>query len=108
MDAWTFLTNHAHVLLCISADPGIRIREIAGRVGITERATQRIVADLIHSGYLTSQKIGRRNQYVVHPNLPFRHPIEKQHEIGMLLRVLGGSAAAKELDDAPVLGGARA
>ena len=85
---WTFLTNHAHVLLCIARNPGIRLRDVANAVGITERAAQRIVADLEAAGYLSHTKIGRRNQYKIHVHRPFRHPIEHGHEIGELLAVL--------------------
>ena len=72
---WTFLTNHAHVLLCIAADPTIRVREVAALVGITERAAQRIVADLEAEGYISHERVGRRNRYEVHPTLPLRHPL---------------------------------
>lgn len=85
---WTFLSNHAHTLLCISDDPDIRLRDIADRVGITERAAQRIVAELEHAGYLSHQKVGRRNRYEVHQDLPLRHPLENHLAIGALLRVL--------------------
>jgi hypothetical protein len=90
---WTFLTNHGHVLLLISRDPDIRVRELAGRVGITERAAHRIVADLVGAGYLSRTRVGRRNRYVVHPELPLRHPIERTHNIGELLDVLGSPTA---------------
>jgi DNA-binding IclR family transcriptional regulator len=86
--SWTFLTNHAHVLLAISADPDLRIRDIADRIGITERATQRIVADLVDAGYLESFREGRRNHYNIHPELPLRHPAEQHHQIGELLAVV--------------------
>jgi DNA-binding IclR family transcriptional regulator len=85
---WTFLTNHAHVLLCINADHSMRLREVAERVGITERAAQRIVADLCESGYLTRRRVGRRNQYDVHPELPMRHPVEHTRQVGALLSLL--------------------
>lgn len=85
---WTFLTNHAHVLLCVAADPNVRLREVAARVGITERATQRIVAELEAAGYLSHKKVGRRNRYEVNASLPLRHPLEDHLEIGALLRVL--------------------
>lgn len=88
MDRWTFLTNHAHVLLCIWSDAEVRLRDIAAKVGITERATQRIVSDLIDGGYLTSRRVGRCNIYEVHPNLPFRHPIENHHNVGEFLRLM--------------------
>lgn len=86
--SWTFLTNHSHVLLCIAEDPDILLREVAARVGITERATQRIVAELEAAGYVSHIKVGRRNRYEVNPNLPLRHPLEDHLEIGVLLRVL--------------------
>jgi len=88
MEQWTFLTNHAHVLLCIAADPQMRLRDVAARVGITERAAQRIVADLAADGYLTRTRVGRRNQYEVHGELPFRHPIEQGNDISGLLKLL--------------------
>jgi DNA-binding Lrp family transcriptional regulator len=86
---WTFLTNHAHVLNCVAGDPDIRLRDIAERVGITERAAQAIVADLVEDGYLTRTRVGRRNRYEVHGDQPLRHPIESDHEVGELLGVLG-------------------
>ena len=73
---WTFLTNHTHVLLCIAWDPEMRVRDIAPRVGITQRAVQRIVSDLVHDGYLIVDKHGRRNHYTVRTELPLRHPVE--------------------------------
>ena len=85
---WTFLTNHSHVLLCIAADPDVLLREVAARVGITERATQRIVAELEAAGYVSHVKVGRRNRYQVNPDLPLRHPLEDHLAIGALLRVL--------------------
>ena len=86
--SWTFLTNHAHVLLTIAAEPEIRIRDIASEVGITERAAHRIVADLEEAGYLKVTKVGRRNEYVGLRDLPLRHPAERHHRIGELLKVL--------------------
>jgi len=85
---WTFLSNHSHVLLCIAEDPDVRLRDVAVRVGITERAVQRIVAELEQEGYLSILKIGRRNRYEVNPDLPLRHPLEDHLAIGALLRVL--------------------
>lgn len=87
MRDWTFLTNHTHVLLCIVADPEIRLRNIAEQVGITERAAQRIVADLVEGGYLIAEKVGRRNRYHIEPNLPFRHPVESHATIRPLLEL---------------------
>lgn len=85
---WTFLTNHGHVLLCICSDPGIRGRDIAAQVGITERATQTIIADLVDSGYIRRTRVGRRNHYIINPEQPFRHPLEQAHRIGELLQLL--------------------
>jgi DNA-binding Lrp family transcriptional regulator len=90
MGTWTFLTNYGHVLLCIAADPETRLKDVAGRVGITERSTQRIVADLIEEGYLKLVKVGRRNRYQLRLDLPLRHPIERENEVGVLLKLLGG------------------
>ena len=86
--AWTFLTNHSHVLLCIAEDPGIRGRDIAERVGITERSTQNIIRELVEGGYLTRERVGRRNHYQINPGLPLRHPIERDHEVADLLRLV--------------------
>jgi len=82
---WTFLTNHGHVLVCIASDPAIRGRDIAERVGITERATQAIVADLVAEGYLQRTRIGRRNHYRINMDRKLRHPLEHAHRIGELL-----------------------
>ncbi len=88
MPEWTFLTNHAHVLLCIARDPQARLRDVAAQVGITERAAQRIVAELGEAGYLTVTRDGRRNRYEVHPEVPLRHPVERDHAVGEILAVL--------------------
>jgi DNA-binding Lrp family transcriptional regulator len=92
---WTFLTNHAHVLLCVARDPGIRLRDIATAVGITERAAQRIVAELIDAGYLDRTREGRRNRYRIHPELPLRHPLERDHAIGEILSALTAPKPAR-------------
>ena len=86
--SWTFLTNHSHVLLCISANPDILTRDIARLVGITERSAQRIISELEEAGYVSHHKVGRRNHYEVHPNRPLRHPLESHLEIEALLDVL--------------------
>jgi DNA-binding IclR family transcriptional regulator len=88
MSRWTFLTNHAHVFFCLARDPGARLREVAERVGITERAAQRILADLVAEGYVTAEKDGRRNHYSIHPDAPLRHPLELEQSVGKLLRLL--------------------
>ncbi len=85
---WTFLSNYSHVLICIDRDPTIRTKDIAAAVGITERATQAIVADLAESGYLTIERVGRRNLYTVSAKAPFRHPLEAAHTVGDLLNML--------------------
>jgi hypothetical protein len=93
--AWGFLTNHAHVLLCIARDPQIRARDIAGQVGITERATQRILADLIADGYVTRTKVGRRNHYTINPGGHLRHPIFRDLSIGPLIEALNTNGQPK-------------
>ena len=85
---WTFLTNHAHVLITITSDPRITLREVAASVGITERATQRIVADLVAADYLTRARHGRRNSYTVATGRPFRHPLAAGHDVDELLKIL--------------------
>lgn len=86
---WTFLTNHAHVLVCIAQEPDMRGRDIASRVGITERAAQSIIADLVGAGYVIRTRQGRRNHYALRPDLPLRHVLERDHTIGDLLSALG-------------------
>jgi DNA-binding IclR family transcriptional regulator len=85
---WTFLSNHAHVLLLIAKDPEVLLRDVAGRVGITERAVQRIVADLEAGRYIERERLGRRNRYRVHPELPLRHPIEAHRRIASLIALV--------------------
>lgn len=87
---WTFLTNHAHVLLCIAKDPDVRMRDVAELVGITERAVQRIVAELEEAGYVERIRNGRRNRYEVRGNLPLRHPIERHERVSSLLALVLG------------------
>jgi DNA-binding MarR family transcriptional regulator len=88
--SWDFLTNHAHVLVCVARDPGIRLRDVATAVGITERAAHRIVSELVEEGYLLRERQGRRNRYQVKTKLPLRHPLAEEHEVGDLLEVLVG------------------
>ncbi|MBU3682978.1 MAG: MarR family transcriptional regulator [Phycisphaerales bacterium] len=85
---WTFLSNHAHVLLLLAKEPEIRLRDVAERVGITERAVQRIVADLEQSRYIERVRTGRRNRYKVHPEMPLRHPIEAHRKIASLIHLV--------------------
>lgn len=82
---WTFLSNHAHVLVCLARDPTSRLRDVAAEVGITERAVQRIVAELEEAGYLTRRRQGRGNRYRIHRDRPLRHLLEKQRTVGELL-----------------------
>ncbi|MDV2475178.1 MarR family transcriptional regulator [Rhodococcus zopfii] len=85
---WTFLTNHAHVLLCLSNQADLTMRELALAVGITERAVQAIIADLVEDGYLTRTKNGRRNSYTVNVDGRLRHHLESDHTIGELIAAL--------------------
>jgi DNA-binding MarR family transcriptional regulator len=85
---WTFVTNHTQVLLCVARDPDIRLRDIAARIGITERAAQRILADLVDAGYVKRRRQGRRNRYAVNPDLRMRHPAQEGHDIGEILDLL--------------------
>jgi predicted transcriptional regulator len=86
--SWRFLSNHTQVLLCLQRDPNARFRDISHRVGITERAAQRIVADLIETGYVESERVGRRNHYRINADAAMRHPSQEGHEIGELLKLL--------------------
>ena len=90
MTTWTFLSHHAHVFLCIAKDPDARLRDIAAGVGITERAVQTIVNDLVEAGYVDRARVGRRNHYATHPEVPLRHPLQGDLDAGTLLRLLGG------------------
>jgi predicted transcriptional regulator len=92
---WRFVTNHAHVLQCISTDPTARLRDIAVTVGITERAVASIVSDLEQSGYLTRSRDGRRNLYEIHDELPLRHPQHRHHTVGDLIEFLENPAQRK-------------
>ncbi|MFJ4694276.1 helix-turn-helix transcriptional regulator [Streptomyces sp. NPDC088766] len=84
-DQWTFLTNHARVLITLARDPESRLRDVADAIGITERAVQFIVADLEAAGYLTRTRVGRRNRYTIDPSVALRHPAEAGHPVGDLL-----------------------
>ena len=95
MPSWGFLTNHARVLLCIAKDPGVRLRDIAVTVGITERSAFGIVSDLVAAGYVVKEKGGRRNRYRVEPDLPVPESADKSLAIGDLLAFLGGTDAAQ-------------
>jgi predicted transcriptional regulator len=86
--AWRFVTSHTQVLLCLARNPEIRIRDVAALTGITERAAQRIIADLVEAGFVERTRVGRRNQYVVRTDLKMRHPLQQDYEIGELLDLL--------------------
>lgn len=98
---WTFLTNHAHVLLCLAGRPELRLRDVAVLVGVTERAVQRIVADLEFAGYLTRSRDGRQNRYQIEEDLPLRHTVEAHQTVRALISmgvppvVSAGGPAAK-------------
>jgi DNA-binding MarR family transcriptional regulator len=85
---WTFVTSHTQVLLCIARDPEVRLRDVAATVGITERAAQRIVADLAEAGYVERTRVGRRNRYTINGAAAMRHVSQRGHEIGELLDLL--------------------
>jgi predicted ArsR family transcriptional regulator len=91
---WNFLSNHAYVLLCIAQEPEIRLREVADRVRITQRAVQRIVADLEKAGYLSRVREGRRNRYELHADRPFRHPVVAHRDVSLLLDLILGTGIA--------------
>jgi hypothetical protein len=93
MASWTFLTNHARVLLCIAHDPGVRLRDIAASLGITERSAYGIVTDLAEAGYVVKQKTGRRNRYQIQAHLPLPEPSSQERTVGDVLALLAGTGA---------------
>ena len=90
MGSWSFLTNHARALLCIAHDPGVRLRDIAALVGVTERSAHDIVGDLVSAGYVVKDKAGRRNRYSIQEHLPLGDPITQDRTIGQMLDLLVG------------------
>ena len=109
MADWSFLTNHARVLLCIAHDPGVRLRDIAARVGVTERTAYGIVTDLTEAGYVVKQKDGRRNRYQIQAHLPLRRPLPVPDSGGLaaageVLALLdsAGAAGLSARDEGPV------
>lgn len=96
--SWTFLSNHSHVLICLATDPSMRMRDIASRVGITERAVQRIIADLQEAGALERSRDGRQNRYTINFDLPLRHPLEAHRTIGSIIEVVARDASGTETD----------
>ena len=95
---WSFLTNHAQVLLCIAQDPGIRLRDIGDAVGITERAAYKIVAELAAGGYISRKRNGRRNQYTVKAHMPLPDPLARDQKIGDLVAILNARPTSRESD----------
>lgn len=99
---WRFLTNYAHVLTAVGANPNLRLRDIAATVGVTERTAVQIVNDLEQAGYLTKTRNGRRNTYEIHDELPLRHPRHRHHTVGDLIRFLQDPAeVAADTDSLP-------
>lgn len=90
-----FLTNHGHVFLTIAKDPEVRVRDIADIVGITERSAHSIIQDLADEGYVSVVKEGRRNVYEIHPELPFRHPQLRDHDVGEIVKLLAKDKAKR-------------
>ena len=88
--SWTLLSNYGHVLVCLAGDPHMRLRDVAEKVGITERAVQRIVHDLEQADMLTREREGRRNHYRINPHQPLRHPLEQPHTVGELIEAVSG------------------
>jgi predicted transcriptional regulator len=93
MANWTFLTNHTRALLCIADDPGVRLRDIAASLGITERSAYAIVTDLAEAGYVVKQKNGRRNRYQIQAHLPLPEPSSQERTVGDVLALLAGTDA---------------
>ena len=96
MERWSFLTNHARVLLCIAHDPGARLRDIAASLGITDRSVYGIVTDLTTAGYVVKHRDGRRNLYQIQAHLPLPEPASKEPAIGEVLALLMGSRARQQ------------
>lgn len=104
---WTYLTNHTHVLLCLAHNPDLTLREVADRVGITERAVQNIVSDLIEARVVQRERVGRRNRYRIDPTRPLRHPIEAHRTVADLIRLVRGSRATGSPPEQPATAGPR-
>ncbi|MDH3531912.1 MAG: helix-turn-helix domain-containing protein [Gammaproteobacteria bacterium] len=95
---WTFFSNYAHVLVCLAENPSARLREVADRVGITERSAQRLITHLDEAGILTRVKHGRRNSYYIDTTAHLRHPIEEQSTVGELLKIILSPARVRRLE----------
>jgi hypothetical protein len=99
VERWNFLTNHGRVLLCIARDPGVRLRDAAASLGITERSAHAIIADLAAAGYVVKHKHGRRNRYQIQAHLPLPEPASMEPAIGDVLALLVGGRAVPNLRD---------
>jgi hypothetical protein len=95
MASWTFLTSHARVLLLVSYDPGVRLRDIAASLGITERSAFGIITDLVEAGYVVKEKDGRRNRYHIQAHLPLPEPTSQERTVGEVLTLLAGTGLAE-------------
>ena len=91
--SWSFLTNHARVLLCVADDPGVRLRDIAASLDITERGAFGILTDLAEAGYVVKEKNGRRNRYHIQAHLPLPEPVGRERTVGEVLAILTGTDA---------------
>lgn len=87
MATWTFLTHHGHVMVALVQNSDLTVDQIAAKVGITSRATAGIINDLVTAGYLVKEKIGRRNTYTVHGEIPLRHPLNENTKVAELLQL---------------------
>ena len=99
-ERWTFLTNHGHAFICLARDPTLRLRDVAAMLGVTERTAQAIVNDLAGAGYLERTRVGNRSRYVVRHDLPFRHPVERDHAVGDLVDLLATDTQQPPKDEA--------
>jgi DNA-binding IclR family transcriptional regulator len=104
MASWTFLTNHARVLLCVARDPGVRLRDIAAGLDITERSAFGIITDLVEAGYLVKEKDGRRNRYHIQAHLPLPESADRERTVGEVLALLGGTDATATRQPAAAAG----
>ena len=100
MASWTFLTNHARVLLLVAHDPGVRLRDIAASLDITERSAFGIITDLVEAGYVIKEKDGRRNRYHVQAHLPLPEPTARERTVGEVLALLAGTDATVTCESA--------
>ena len=99
MSKWTFLSNHGLALVCLASRPGVRLREVASCVGVTERAAHRLLCELEEAGCITKHRVGRRNFYEIHATAPLRHPLEQHGSVGELLRAMSDRPTARaEID----------